>query len=64
MSEGKSHSLYIKDGQSHFDVTFWLVKPDFWKFKLSILAIAILCLMYSTAFNLLPGYSSTSYPTQ
>lgn len=29
MSEGKSHSLYIKDGQSHFDVTFWLVKSDF-----------------------------------
>lgn len=62
MSEGKSHSLYIKDGQSHFDVTFWLVKSDFWIFKLSILAI--LYLMYSTALNLLPGYSITSYPTQ
>lgn len=62
MSEGKSHSLYIKDGQSHFDVTLWLVKSDFWIFKLSILAI--LYLMYSTALNLLPGYSITSYPTQ
>lgn len=62
MSEGKSHSLYIKDGQSHFDVTFWLVKSDFWNFKLSILAI--LYLIYSTALNLLPGYSITSYPTQ